>query len=170
MVSTATQIAVLKAKKFGCAPFQWLAVALGLLGGYLIVAQVVLWMKSGQWIEMPLLYLFINPWPEISSKVYLLEIAPEVGMFSNPFVILGVEQLVVPTDGRYWETYRYFGTFSEWLTAPQSWLGLHKIVRGIFELVPISLCCFILAGVSGGIATAYSEIFQDEIERLLKQS
>ena len=169
MLNKNVQIAFLKAKLIACVPFIWLGTALGFVGSYIILAQIILWMRSGYWIEMPLLYFLIDPWPVITSTVPLAEIAPNLGMLSNPFIVLGVERLIAPTGGLYWETYKYFGVLSEWMSQPQSWLGLHKLIYWILEFIPISLSCFILAATSSGLAVIYKEHFKEEIDKISKQ-
>lgn len=159
------QIAILKAKKFLCLPFQWAALGLGFFGLYLILNQVILWMKSGYWVKMPLLYLLVNPWPEISANVPLTEIMPDIGKLSNPFIVLGVNSFNIAPDGQYLQPYRFFG-LSEWLSQPHTWLGLHKILTWFLDFIPISLACIIIAFLVGGTAVYYSEIFQEELDSL----
>lgn len=166
MADLQRKIAILELKQMGCVPFRWIGIGLGVLGGYVIVAQAILWMKTDVWIEMPLLYFFIDAWSEIQEKAPLREIYKEVGWLSNPFVVLGVDELVFPPHGQYWELYTYFGVFSGWLSHPQSWLGLHKIVYWFFDKMPISVVCIILAMMFTGGASACEDSLQEQIDRL----
>lgn len=50
-------------------------------------------------------------------------------------------------------------TFVKWLTHPQSWFGLHKIVHWILELFPLSLACI---GAGGCFAGKMLDELKDE--------
>ncbi len=102
-----------------------------LAGGYTVVAQAILWMRSGHWVELPLLYLFVDPFPLLAQQFPLeawKQIQSTVGNWSKPWFILQVP----------WHTY-LSDEFSNWLNNPQSWLGLHKAVMKTLDAVPMSV-------------------------------
>ncbi len=77
-----------------------------ILAGFLIIGfQIFLYLKNGEWIKLPLLYL----------------------------VAFGPDNFV------------------SWLDNPTSWLGLHKIVYGILDFIPVSLFSMLV----GWAMTAY---------------
>jgi hypothetical protein len=123
-------VALARIWMYGSISFICLGVILVLVGGYVIVAQVILWLKSGQWVSLPLLYLFINPWPLLTDKFSAdaaVAIQRATGSFSDPLFILRMG------------LHTYFNGLPSWLLEPKEWVGVQKIVRGILELVPVSL-------------------------------
>ena len=113
-----------------------------------------------------MLLIFVDPWPIIANDVPMEQIAVGISKFSNPFIVFGVE--VVPPRG-YWEWHRYFGKFSHWLIEPQSWIGVHKIIRGTLETIPISLFILFLAAIVYFPAVLCLIWSQDELEGLKKK-
>lgn len=115
---------------YGCVPVICLGVILAFVGGYVIVAQVILWLKSGQWISLPLLYLFVDPWPLLAEKFSAEAVAAiqsVTGQFSDPLVILRMG------------LHTYLNGLPSWLMEPKEWVGVQKIVRIVLESIPLSL-------------------------------
>lgn len=90
--------------------------------GALLLEQVVYWLRFQDWVELPLLYLFV---------------APPVEMYytqrENPFWLL-------PT----W----FVGDWA-WIHSPQSWFGLHQIAHKTlaslhFGVLPVALGIWLL--------------------------
>ncbi len=105
------------------ARFQWrLVVALFLFGyaGMLLLGQVVYWLRFQEWIEFPLLYLFVEP---------------PVGVF--------LRERIDP-----YKFLLFLGNWT-WLQSPQSWFGLHQIVQKVlaslhFGLLPVAIGVWVL--------------------------
>lgn len=105
--------------------FQWrLVIFMCILGyaGMLLLGQIVYWLRFQEWVELPLLYLFVAPPTEMyyTQKV-------------NPF----------------WALPTWFVGSWNWLEYPQSWFGLHKVVHGIlssvhFGVLPVAVGIWIL--------------------------
>ena len=123
-------VALVRIWMYGSMSFICLGVILVFVGGYVVVAQVILWLKSGQWVSLPLLYLFVDPWPLLAEK-FSAEAAVAIqrarGQFSDPLFILRMG------------LHTYFNGLPSWLMEPKEWVGVQKIVRGILEVIPVSL-------------------------------
>jgi hypothetical protein len=127
-------------------------ISLALLGGYIVLSQVVLWLKSGHWVSIHLLYLVTDPWPSITGQFSIQDLQVIVpaaqGTFSNPFFILGLGSHI------------YLDGFSAWIAEPDQWMGLHGIVWWMLDLLPVSLICVVLAalvGIPGMLCAAAAE-------------
>lgn len=145
---------------YGCIPVICLGVILAFVGGYVIVAQVILWLKSGQWVSLPLLYLFVDPWPLLAEK-FSAEAAAAIqratGEFSDPLFILRLE------------LHTYFNGLSLWLMEPKEWIGVQKIVRGILQLIPVSLFLLGLGAIVGIPAKGWFASAEGTLEELSKE-
>jgi len=108
--------------------FLWFSGILGLYCLYLFGAQVLEWMRDGIWIRLPATSLFLGA--ESFTEAEWLYIFPMRGD-------------------------RDLGAFSSWLSHPESWLGIHRLVFGTLEFfsTPVVLACIALciALVSFGI-------------------
>lgn len=71
--------------------YLFIFIGLGIFG-----VQVFIFLKTGEWIKLPLLYL----------------------------AALGPDNFV------------------SWLDSPDSWLGVHKIIMGVLEIMPLSVSVF----------------------------
>jgi hypothetical protein len=78
----------------------FLGIILILSGILIFVGQVYIWLKKGEWVEIPLRIVFA--------------IIPE----GSPLQL--------------------------WLNDPQSWHGLHKLVIGVLDFIPLSLFLIVL--------------------------
>jgi hypothetical protein len=87
-----------------------IVLALGFFGYafVLLLGQVVYWLRFHEWVEIPLLYLFVEPPTEtyIRGRV-------------DPF----------------WLLLTWFQNSWPWLEQPQSWFGFHRIVYGMLSFL-----------------------------------
>ena len=100
---------------------------------YTIISQFVLWLKTSYWVSMPLIYLIIDPRPELSAKIPLHLIAKEVSTFSDPLWIVRQSMQI----------HSFVSPFSDWLVSPKNWLGLHAVVNFVLRLIPAWLPLFL---------------------------
>ncbi len=137
-----------------------LGVIVAFIGGCVIVAQVILWLKSGQWVSLPLLYLFVDPWPLLAEKFSAeaaVAIQRATGGFSDPLFILRMG------------LHTYFNGLPSWLMEPKQWIGMQKIVKGIFEVIPMSL---FLLGLGAAVGIPAKKCFasaEEALENLSKE-
>ena len=134
-----------------------IGVTVVLVGSYVIVAQVILWLKSGEWVSLPLYYLFVDPRPlleQLPPQAWLVILTSQ---YSDPLFVL---QMGVDT---------YLNGLSAWLLDPKEWVGLHKIVKGILEIIPISLFLIWLGGMVWGAAMASFAKAEGLVEKLTKE-
>jgi Sel1 repeat-containing protein len=100
--------------------FQWrLVISMCLFGyaGILLLGQVVYWLRFRDWVELPLLYLFVAPPVELYFRERM-----------NPF----------------WPLPNWFVGEWAWLQQPQAWFGLHEIIYKTlsslhFGVLPIAI-------------------------------
>lgn len=108
--------------------FLWFSGILGLYCLYLFGAQVLEWMRNGIWIRLPATSLFLGA--ESLTEAEWLHVFPMRG------------------EGD-------LGVFASWLSYPESWIGIHRLVFGTLEFfsTPVILACTALctALVSLGI-------------------
>ncbi len=117
-----------------------------------LAGQALLWHESGSWLHMPILYWFTDPWVSITEQLTLPKVQRHLSGPINPFITLGVWNLVLdantflPREGSYWPTYRWFGGFADWLAAPQRWHQLHAPLMYVMK-TPIALFLSVLAAL-----------------------
>jgi hypothetical protein len=108
--------------------FSGLTLLLGILSGsagaYIFVSQVGLFLKSGYWVELPLVYLLMGFSPAVLPE----EVLQHLGTLSNPFAILEINNLLIGPN-----------SLQEWLSEPHVWSESHGIVVLLLESIPISL-------------------------------
>ena len=108
--------------------FSGLALLLGILSGsagaYTFVSQVGLFLKSGYWVKLPLIYLLMGFSPAVLPE----KVLQHLGTFSNPFAILEIDNLLFNSN-----------SLQEWLSEPHAWLELHGIVVELLKSIPISI-------------------------------
>ena len=116
----------------------------GSAGAYTLVSQVGLFLRSGYWVELPLIYLLIGFSPtDLPEKVL-----QHLGTLFNPFAILEINNLLAGSN-----------SLQEWLPEPQSWPEVHEIVVRLFESIPISMFLLVFSVlVSLGGLTIISSI------------
>ena len=133
---------------------------LTLAGGYLIVSQLVLWLKSGVWVSIPLLYLFTDPLPLLVEQFTVDEL-----------------QRVVDADGRFSNPLHYIHTlrtctlvpsFSSWLVQPEEWVGVQVLVRWTLEVLSTSFTMITLGIITSGLGMFLSAEAEDELNELEK--
>lgn len=81
-------------------------------GIVLFLVQVLYWLKSGQWVAVPVLDLFITP------------------AFVEPHILGMTPHDLVPN---------FLGRLFPWLGYPTDWFGVHKFVHAILQFVPLSV-------------------------------
>jgi hypothetical protein len=127
----------------------------GSAGSYTFVSQVGLFLKSGYWVELPLIYLFTGfPPATLPEKVL-----HHLGTLSNPFAILEIKNLLAGSN-----------SLQEWLSEPQAWPEIHEIVVQLLESLPISMFLLIFSALlSLGGLSMMSSIREKMDERPLKK-
>jgi hypothetical protein len=127
----------------------------GSAGAYTLVSQVGLFLRSGYWVELPLIYLLIGFSPtDLPEKVL-----QHLGTLFNPFAILEINNLLAGSN-----------SLQEWLPEPQSWPEVHEIVVRLFESIPISMFLLVFSVlVSLGALTIMSSIREPTDERPLEK-
>ena len=96
----------------------------GSVGAYIFVSQVGLFLKSGYWVKLPLIYLLMGFSPVVLPE----EALQHLGTLSNPFAILEINNLLVGSN-----------SMQEWLSEPHAWPVIHGIVVQLLESIPISI-------------------------------
>lgn len=136
-----------------------LGIVLVCVGGYTLLAQVILWLKSGEWVSLPLLYLFVDPWPLLAEKLSdeaLVAIQRARRILCDPLIILRMG------------FHTYFSRVSAWLMDPHDWVGIQKIIRQILETIPLSL--FLVGSGAAIWKTAVIERELAQLENLSNES
>jgi hypothetical protein len=127
----------------------------GSAGAYTLVSQVGLFLRSGYWVELPLMYLLIGFSPAVLPE----KVLQHLGTLFNPFAILEINNLLAGSN-----------SLQEWLSEPQSWPEVHEIVVRLFESMPISMFLLVFSVlVSLGALTIMSSIREPTDERPLKK-
>ena len=127
----------------------------GSAGAYTLVSQVGLFLRSGHWVELPLIYLLIGFSPAVLPEIVL----QHLGTLFNPFAILEINNLLAGSN-----------SLHEWLSKPQSWPEVHEIVVRLFKSIPISMFLLVFSVlVSLGGLTIMSAIRETMDERPLKK-
>jgi|GEM_PF-2419448 len=127
----------------------------GSAGAYTLVSQVGLFLRSGYWVELPLMYLLIGFSPAVLPE----KVLQHLGTLFNPFAILEINNLLAGSN-----------SLQEWLSEPQSWPEVHEIVVRLFESIPISMFLLVFSVlVSLGGLTIMSSIREAMDERPLKK-
>jgi len=127
----------------------------GSAGAYTLVSQVGLFLRSGYWVELPLMYLLIGFPPAVLPE----KVLQHLGTLFNPFAILEINNLLAGSN-----------SLQEWLSEPQSWPEVHEIVVRLFESIPISMFLLVFSVlVSLGGLTIMSSIREAMDERPLKK-
>ena len=127
----------------------------GSAGVYTLVSQVGLFLKSGYWVELPLIYLLIGFSPAVLPE----KVLQHLGTLSNPFAILEINNLLAGSN-----------SLQEWLSEPQSWPEVHEIVVRLLESIPISMFLLVFSVLlSLGGLTIMSSIREEMDERPLKK-
>jgi hypothetical protein len=104
----------------------------GSAGAYIFVSQVGLFLKSGYWVELPLVYLLTGFSPAVLPE----KVLQHIGTLSNPFTILEINNLLV--DSRF---------LQEWLSKPHASPEVHGIVVQLLESIPISMFLLVFSGL-----------------------
>ena len=127
----------------------------GSAGAYTLVSQVGLFLKSGYWVELPLIYLLIGFSPAALPE----KVLQNLGTLSNPFAILEIKNLLASSN-----------SLQEWLSEPQSWPEVHEIVVRLLESIPISMFLLVFSALlSLGGLSIMSSIREKMDERPLKK-
>jgi hypothetical protein len=127
----------------------------GSAGSYTFVSQVGLFLKSGYWVELPLIYLIM----EFSPATLPEKVLQQLGTLSNPFAILEIKNLLVSSN-----------SLQVWLSEPQGWPEVHDIVVQLLESIPISMFLLIFSALlSLGGLSIMSSIREKMDERPLKE-
>ena len=104
--------------------FLLIGIISGSAGSYTFVSQVGLFLKSGYWVQLPLIYLITG-----FSPVTLPEkVLQQLGTLSNPLAILEIKNLLASSN-----------SLHEWLSKPQTWPKAHEIVLQVLQSIPISM-------------------------------
>ena len=104
----------------------------GSAGAYIFVSQVGLFLKSGYWVELPLIYLLIGFSPGVLPE----EVLQHLGTLFNPFAILEINNLLAGSK-----------SLQKWLSEPQFSPAVHEIVVRLFESIPISVFLLIFSAL-----------------------
>ena len=153
---------------YGCVTFTYLGICLIWVGVYLLGTQVILWSRSGQWVSLPLLYLFVDPWPLLEEKlssVAVTAIHRVTHLSSDPFAPFS-DPLFILRMG----FHTYFSGVSAWLMDPHDWVGVQRIIRPILETIPLSL--FLMGSGAAIWKTAVIDraLAQNALENLSNES
>jgi hypothetical protein len=120
-----------------------LGIISGSAGVCTLVSQVGLFLKSGYWVELPLIYLLSDLSPAtLPDKVF-----QQLGTLSNPFAILEIKNLLASSN-----------LLHEWFSEPQAWPEVHEIVAQLLEFIPISMFLLVFSALLslGGFSFMYS--------------
>lgn len=92
--------------------------ALAFIGHGLLLfgAQVLYWLQTKEWVSVSLIHFFVLHDYINWKGVYPMMFTPRAGEKPGEFVI--------------------------WLLYPQSWLGVHAVVRWLLEALPLSMTSF----------------------------
>ena len=116
--------------------FSGLALLLGILSGsagaYTFVSQVGLFLKSGYWVELPLIYFLMGFSPAVLPE----KVLQHLGTLSNPFAILEINNLLVGPN-----------SLQEWLSELHAWPEVHGIVVQLLEFIPISMFLLVFSAL-----------------------
>jgi hypothetical protein len=104
----------------------------GSAGAYIFVSQVGLFLKSGYWMELPLIYLLMGFSPAVLPE----KVLQHLGTLSNPFAILEIKNLFVDSN-----------SLQEWLSEPHAWPEVHGIVVQLLESIPISMFLLVFSAL-----------------------
>jgi hypothetical protein len=104
----------------------------GSAGAYIFVSQVGLFLKSGYWVELPLIYLLKGFSPAVLPE----KVLQHLGTLSNPFAILEINNLLVGSN-----------SLQEWLSEPHAWSEVHGIVVQLLESIPISMFLLVFSAL-----------------------
>lgn len=121
-----------------------LILALTLAAMQTLLGQLVIWIETGDWLQLPMHYWFVYPWTAIAEDISMVVLQKHVDVLVNPFITLGVVQFTVdpdtfmPAEGSYWPTYAVLEGFAQWLATPDRWLTLHSVIVSALRC-PISL-------------------------------
>lgn len=89
--------------------------------------QIFFWLKTGEWVKLPMSYFFITP--------------------SDRWASMSPADLVPSWFHNSWNWFEY----------PASWYGVNKIVRFIFDLIPLSIVWIIVGIYFVGAGISFSE-------------
>jgi hypothetical protein len=116
--------------------FYGLILLLGIISGsagvYTLVSQVGLFLKSGYWVELPLIHLLLGFSPATLPE----RVLQQLGTLSNPLTILEIKNLLTGSN-----------SLQEWLSELQSWPELHKIVVQLLEFIPVSMFLLVFSAL-----------------------
>jgi len=104
----------------------------GSAGSYTLVSQVGLFLKSGYWAELPLIYLLMGFSPATLPE----KVLQQLGTLSNPFAILEIKNLLASSN-----------SLQEWLSEPKAWPEVHEIVVQLLESIPISMFLLVFSAL-----------------------
>jgi hypothetical protein len=104
----------------------------GSAGAYIFVSQVGLFLKSGYWAELPLIYFLMGFSPAVLPE----KVLQHLGTLSNPFAILEINNLLVGPN-----------SLQEWLSELQAWPEVHGIVVQLLEFIPISMFLLVFSAL-----------------------
>jgi hypothetical protein len=127
----------------------------GSAGSYTFVSQVGLFLKSGYWVKLPLIYLITGSSPATLPE----KVLQQLGTLSNPFAILEIKNLLTSSN-----------SLQEWLSESQAWPEIHDIFVNLLESIPISMFLLIFSALlSLGGLSIMSSIREKMDERPLKK-
>ena len=106
----------------------------GSVGAYIFVSQVGLFLRSGYWVKLPLIYFLTDFSPAVLPE----NILQHLGTFSNPFAILEINSLLVGSN-----------SMQEWLSEPNVWPEVHGIIVQLLESIPISIFLIAFSALLG---------------------
>lgn len=104
----------------------WVAIGLILYGVALLALQCFVWLKHGAWAQLPVTYVLEPPdMSAMEAEIDPVSIRTD-GETPELRRLEGLRLLVrfVPDLG---------GLTPRWFSAPQSWHGLHRLVRSTFD-------------------------------------
>jgi hypothetical protein len=104
----------------------------GSAGAYIFVSQVGLFLKSGYWAELPLIYFLMGFSPTVLPE----KVLQHLGTLSNPFAILEINNLLVGPN-----------SLQEWLSELHAWPEVHGIVVQLLEFIPISMFLLVFSAL-----------------------
>ena len=127
----------------------------GSAGSYTFVSQVGLFLKSGYWVELPLIYLITGFSPATLPE----KVLQQLGTLSNPFAVLEIKNLLASSN-----------SLQVWLSESQSWPEMHDIVVKLLESIPISMLLLVVSALlSLGGLSFMSSIREKMDERPVKK-
>ncbi len=141
---------------------RWAIKAVGLVGaafmlwgGLGVYLQACLWLQYGVWVALPARYLFINLTP--ADAIAAIPADSQV----NPSAVYAAFAELRHAVPSLWTA-----DSDAWIRGhPTSWVGLHKLIVGVLDLVSIPFIAVVIGGTLGVKALGWLAAVVEQEER-----